>query len=139
PRRGDVPRTAGGIGRQAGAVRTSPSSVYRSAPVGGAHSRPQQGEASGANHSEGGGSQPDQSSERLPVPHPLPQGDGHLRGGGSRLAGSASPALGGLPPVPGRGREMTEASSPLGKALRLMTNPLALFARKAPGVACLWG
>ena len=23
--------------------------------------------------------------------------------------------------------------------LRLMTNPLALFARKAPGVACLWG
>src|SRR5690606_23893405 len=24
-------------------------------------------------------------------------------------------------------------------AVRLMTNPLALFARKAPGVACLWG
>ena len=23
--------------------------------------------------------------------------------------------------------------------MRLMTNPLALFARKAPGVACLWG
>jgi hypothetical protein len=22
---------------------------------------------------------------------------------------------------------------------RFMTNPLALFARKAPGVACLWG
>jgi len=32
-------------------------------------------------------------------------------------------------------------NKPSGKSLglRLMTNPLALFARKAPGVACLWG
>src|SRR5690606_18652692 len=34
---------------------------------------------------------------------------------------------------------VAQAETGIVDSLRLMTNPLALFARKAPGVACLWG
>src|SRR5690606_29192998 len=82
-------------------------------------------------------------SEGLPDHGPVPLDcSGHGRSDaddpGRKDAGGSRGPLGGKSSGQGEGVDEVEKTT-ANRRWRLMTNPLALFARKAPGVACLWG